>query len=339
MWNITRPEQELKHMIQDIELRGYNKVTFLTGEFAWKLKDEKIRPLSVSNIADKYCPKRRDLYFSKGTSRPSNLPNIPTWGGKTGYLVEDYIRKIVENNNNIKDEANIRYPSILKHSDNNHNDFINSKIRKVEELKRLEETDPTEKGNTDWLIKLLKSNGRAEFALKHLNEMLKESISLTAKNIESEPIDIFDREEKQSHIRQIGINLPAVPDFIIPKYGIVGDIKTGTEFKSHFQLTCAGYALAYENVMGKGHDINWGIVYFLPTRNPSWFVKPITFAQIYIFPIDDYLRQWFISTRDEAYSVISKQKLPKFPMKNEREHCKHCKYKELCEKEGLQVEE
>jgi CRISPR/Cas system-associated exonuclease Cas4 (RecB family) len=213
---------------------------------------------------------------------------------------------------------------------------MGSRIGEIENLRSLEEIEPTERGNTDWLIRLLKISGRAEFALKFLNEILKKNVLLTADNIKIEDID--SKKEKRDHIKQIGINLPSSPDFIVPKYGIVGDIKTGTEFKSHFQLTCASYALAYENVKGRGNDISWGIIYFLPTRSPSWFVKPITFAQIYIFPIDDYLRQWFIVERDKAYSIISKKEPPEFPPENEREHCRYCKYKKYCQSQGLEVD-
>ncbi|MCD6573463.1 MAG: CRISPR-associated protein Cas4, partial [Thermoplasmata archaeon] len=149
-------------------------------------------------------------------------------------------------------------------------------------------------------------------------------------------IDI-PRKRKQ-HIKQVGINLPASPDFIIPKYGIVGDIKTGIEFKPHFQLTCAGYALAYENVKGIGNDINWGIIYFFPTRNPSLFRKSITFAQVYIFPIDDYLRKEFLAKRDEAYDIISKSQKPALPRSNERKHCEYCRFREICIRDGLDLE-
>ncbi len=332
MWNLTLPEQELGDNVKNIKLRGYNEDAFLTGEFAWKIAENEIKPLSASNIADKYCYTRRDLYFAKGTNRPSDLPrDMTTWGGKAGYLVENYVRGIV--NNNIGGSS---YSSVLKDSDNNHNDFINGNKGKIGDLKRLEKTDPGENGNTDLLIKLLKINGRVEFALKILNKILKKNTLLTVNDIETEEIDI--KENREDHIKQIGINLPSSPDFIVPKYGVAGDIKTGTEFKSHFQLTCASYALAYENVKGKGNDINWGIIHFLPTRNPSWFVKPITFAQIYIFPIDDYLRQWFIVERDKAYSIISKKEPPEFPPENKREHCRHCKYKKYCQSQGLEVD-
>ncbi len=127
------------------------------------------------------------------------------------------------------------------------------------------------------------------------------------------------------------------PDFIIASSGIVGDIKTGFGFRGSHQLTCAGYALAYENQFGKGYDINWGVVYFFPTRNPSAYVKPLTFAQIYIFAIDDNVRGWFISSRDEAYSVISKSDVPAIPPLDKRQHCPHCVFRDHCVDQGLEL--
>ena len=340
MWNLTRPDQELSENIDNIKLRGYNnKETFITGEFAWKIAEEKIRPLSVSNVSDRYCPTRRDLYFRKGVNRlpRGERTGRDTWGSKTGILVENYITNILGDSN----ITTHNFSNIIEFSDRKHEDFVNNNYELISRLEELEEESPEEIGNTEWLKKLLKSNGRAEFALKHLNEILKESTSISSENIltgENAKIYIDEQELRDEHIKQIGINLPATPDFIIPEYGIVGDIKTGVEFKPHFQLTCAGYALAYENLKGKGNDINWGIIYFFPTRNPSFFRKSITFAQVYIFPIDDYLRKEFLAKRDEAYSIISKEQKPHFPKPNEREHCKHCKFVDICNEDGLDSE-
>ena len=134
---------------------------------------------------------------------------------------------------------------------------------------------------------------------------------------------------------EIGISSPAEPDFLIKKYQVIGDIKSGIEFKNFHQLTCAGYALAYENE--KKRDIDWGIIYFFPTRNPSAYVKPITFAQIYIFRLDDNLRKWFLDFRNQDYDIISKDKPPDFPEPDKRRHCKRCRFEEQCKSAGLET--
>jgi len=340
LWNLTRPDQELGEIVKNIKLRGYNEDTFITGEFAWKIAEGKIRPLSVSDISDKYCPTRRDLYFRKGINRLSRHERIgeDTWGSKAGTLVESYIMDVLTTPE-ISMDPNYNY--IIEISERNYNNFMGNNNRLIERLEELEERQPKERGNTQWLKKLLKSGGRAELALNYLNELLRDDISITKDDIltgNSAKIDASSEEMRFDKIKQIGINLPATPDFIIPEYGIVGDIKTGTEFKDHFQLTCAGYALAYENVKERGHDINWGIIYFLPTRNPRQFRKSITFAQVYIFPIDDYLRREFLTKRDEAYAIISKSKRPPLPQPNERKHCDDCRFKEICIRDGLVLE-
>lgn len=165
--------------------------------------------------------------------------------------------------------------------------------------------------------------------MSFLHSLLKEDDSLELKHIE------FKRTITPDFL--LGISSPAVPDYIIPRFGVVGDIKSGIEFKPYFQLTCAGYALAYESANGKDQDINWGMVYFIPTRNPSAYVKPLTLAQIYIFPIDDHLRQWFLDSRDEAYNLISKGNPPRFPIPEQREQCYYCKFKDYCASAGLKL--
>ena len=134
---------------------------------------------------------------------------------------------------------------------------------------------------------------------------------------------------------EIGISRGVEPDFLIEGYKVIGDIKSGTEFESFYQFTCTGYALAYENEKKK--DINWGIIYFFPTRNPSAYVKPITFAQIYLFPIDDDLRRWFLDSIIEDYGIISKEEPPGFPEKEKRTHCNYCSFNEQCKSGGLEI--
>ena len=155
-------------------------------------------------------------------------------------------------------------------------------------------------------------------------------------------MDLTDIAFQESQVKikptpiQIGISRPATPDFLIEKYGAVGDIKSGVKFEDHYLLTCAGYALAYENwKREEKKDINFGIIYFFPTRIPTDYAKPFTFAQMYVFPIDDVLRKWFLEERDSAYETIIKDSMPDFP-KN-KQHCKHCQYIEACKETGLEI--
>jgi len=336
MWNLVKPNEQIHNSIKDINLRGYNPEISLTGEFAWKLANDEIRPLSVSDIADRYCPTRRDLYFRKGVNRLSRRmrQNAETLGSKAGTLVEKYLINVVITPNTIETP---KYSDIINISDKNYQSFMNEAniVRTIKQLKELEkDIEVKENGNTEWLQELLKNNGRAEFALSYLNGILKENLSVLEDDFligDNAKIDV-NSSFRESKVKKIGINLPATPDFIIPKYRIIGDIKTGIEFKDHFQLTCAGYALAYESVYGNGHEIDWGVIYFFPTRTPSLFRRSITFAQVYIFPIDDYLRIEFLEKRDEAYRIISNQKAPKLPV--DKVHCHYCRFFNHCFKEN-----
>ncbi len=327
MWNLSRPNEEMKNNVQNIVYRGYNPETFLTGEFAFKLSTKEIKLLSVSNIADKYCHTRRDLYFVKGTNRLTNIKGKTSWGRVAGNIVESYVERILRENT----EHDPSYSSLIISGRGLNENFVNSNKKGINCLREIEEgAEEVETGDADWLLKFLDNNGRAELGLKLLHSLIKERNSMDIDHIEIKQVI-------RPNISQIGISSPATPDFIIPDFGIIGDIKTGTEFRAHFQLTCAGYALAYENQHGGEKNINWGIIYFFPTRTPTAYVKPLTFAQIYIFPIDDNLRRWFINFRDEAYNTISKPKPPEFPLKEERTHCPYCRFKNYCEEEGLEL--
>jgi len=326
-WNLVHPQDNMAKAVSDIKLRGNNKETFLTGEFANGIASKKIRCLSVSNIADKHCPTRRDLYFYKGINRLRRAREQQLWGNKAGYIVEEYVESVLRSK---AWKATKAYSEVIKKRNGCHSRFIKENRESLNRLEELEVSPSVKEGDTDWLLTLLSHNGRAELGLNILHSLLKENDSLDAKHVQI-------KEKVKSHPTQIGMNSPVIPDFIIPEFGIVGDIKTGVEFAPFFQLTCAGYALAYENE--NGHTINWGIIYFFPTRNPSAYVRPITFAQVYIFPIDDELRQWFLDIRDEAYRIISRRDPPSFPDVDKRKTCLYCKFRNHCVDCGLELQE
>jgi CRISPR/Cas system-associated exonuclease Cas4 (RecB family) len=120
---------------------------------------------------------------------------------------------------------------------------------------------------------------------------------------------------------------------------MVGDVKSGEAIDVKHLLICAGYALAYEN--WKGEDINWGMIYLIKTKNSQRIGKYVSLPQIYIFPIDDDLRGFFIQRRNEALQIVSRPRLPKKPssMKDRRLYCRDCVYRKVCEEDGLEVPE
>lgn len=332
-WNLTRPDLDTIADFDNLERRGYNlEIVSLTGQLALNISEKIVLPLSVSDIADIRCPARRDLYLRKGKGRLStselNKIQKATWGHRAGSFVESYFEGIYGQRINSKIKQ--KYTAIISNGDNYHQDFIrenNSSVNKMQGLER--NTDSIKEGDTDWLLKLLKCNGTIEFSAQIFHSHIKEKNSLDCNHIEFKK-NLFPK------LRQIGINSPAVPDFIIPKLGMVGDIKTGICFEPHFQLTCAGYAISYENEYGIGQNINWGVIYLLPTRNPSALVRPFTFSQIYIFPIDDSLRSWFSDERDNAYLILSREQIPDFPEEKDiKNNCPYCKFRVYCTQQGL----
>jgi CRISPR/Cas system-associated exonuclease Cas4 (RecB family) len=328
------PYRSAKKIIDKITLRGYeSEEVFLTGEIAQRIKEQKVSPLSVSDIADALCPTRRDLYFKKGINKPTGIKTTPRWGRKAGQLVEKYLYESFDECCKIKRTKS--YRGIHRRLDIFSKKFFsnnNSTFSELERLRTRPEEDPT------WLINLLNLNGRAELGLSFLHSILSKSGNneLDIQDIETNKANLLEINPKPV---QIGINKGSRPDFRVSKLGIIGDIKSGTGgFQDRYLLTCTGYALANENELGKAGDINFGIIYLLPTRH-SEYIRPISFAQIYIFPINDRLRQWFIDMRNQAYEVISQESIPPFPDASKIKECGlHCKYFDYCISQGLVYE-
>jgi len=325
-WNITRPERNFNEEIKNIELRGYDKKTFLTGEFARKIARNEVKSLSVSDIADFLCPTRRDLYIKKGKNRPKGRKNKKTWGSVAGRVVENFLYNLIIKRYRINDLES--YFDVVKRLDRISKKFKSDHRQAFINLDNLK-SRPDEKA--DWLLNLLNYNGRIELSLKLLNNILsKEKDEIEKGDIK---IDKSNECELRPRKEEIGISSPVRPDFIIENKNAVGDIKSSIGgFKEFYLLTCAGYALAYENQTKK--DINYGIIYFFPTRY-SKYAKPVSFAQIYIFSIDDNLRRWFKDIRNEAYAIIEKDSPPDFP--EEKDHCSYCQFYDICKKQGLKL--
>jgi len=324
-WNLVYLKNNLQKTVENIKLRGYNREAFLTGEFLSKITSKEIKPLSVSDIADFLCPSRRDLYFKKGKNRIIKRGR-KTWGSIAGRVVENFAFTLFNKFHEMKNSWS--YSKIIKKTNSFSESFKGKNFQNFQNLNKLKGRPDEE---SDWLLKLLTYNGRAELGLRLLHKVL-------SKEKDNE-MNIDDIEIKTSELKpnpkQIGINRPVKPDFLVEKYKVVGDIKSGIGgFKDRYLLTCAGYALACENERGKEGDINFGIIYFLPTRY-SEHAKPVSFGQVYIFPIDDALREWFLNIRDRAYQIVSMDSPPIFP--EDKSHCSYCQFYDVCKSQGLKL--
>ncbi len=325
-WNLYKPDKETEGLVNGIELRGYNhdKVD-LTSQFANKISDGSINALTVDDIVYKYCPARRDLYYEKGSNKAHRVKSSKTWGRVTGHFSQEYLAALFElgRQKNSIDSYNLIDEMIREFS----SQFMARKKKKLGEIRKMA-TDNYELPNQ--LIQMLKTNGRIDMGAKLMHGILSGNGNCAG------PDDISyeygDRKvEFSPNPIEIGISKSSTPDFIIEKFKIVGDFKTGVHFDERLFLTCAGYALAYEN--WKKANIDWGIICFVPTRIPTNDTNATTNSQLYVFPLNDQLRKKFLDERDNAYGVVSEQNPRNFP--KDHEVCKKCyKYKVACSRIG-----
>jgi CRISPR/Cas system-associated exonuclease Cas4 (RecB family) len=315
--SLLNAEKEFEQAIKGITLRGYiNKPPVsVTGGIKWAIEKGEIKPLSVGDITNIFCPTRRDIYLK----RIQKIKDAKNWGKVTGILVESCLCGFT---NKYKDSNSINriktYEGICRETTLFMDQFYKNKKKAVGELARFK-SRPDEDEN--WLLCQL------NYALRHELVMLRATKKLSDKNRRSE---VIQHMEIKPNEKILGITSPSVPDFVIPGFSAIGDIKTGWEFKDYFRLAAAGYALAYENQKGAGNDINLGLIYYFPTKK-----RDVSFAHLYMFVIDDTLRQEFLDRRDDALLVIKKAKdnPPTAPILVDREkHCVHCKYISECDK-------
>jgi len=331
MWNLADPinNADLSEDVTNIKYRGNNPDISLTGQFATPISEKEIEPLSVSDIANKFCSTKRNLYFKKGKNKSYRRKQGKSWGRDAGRVTQSYISQIFSD---YFERKNItKYSDIIKRTNKFSMGFNKSHTKDIKSLRKLAQK---EYEDPERLLRLLQFNGRAELGMKLMHSILRNDDSMDYEDLALEypgsAIKIYPDPIK------IGINKPSTPDFLIEKYHAVGDIKSGVKFEDHYLLTCAGYALAYENWKRENQkNIDWGIIYFFPTRIPTDYAKPFTFAQIYIFPIDDIMRKWFLDERDLAYETIIKDSLPDFP--ENKKYCTRCPYIVACKEMGLVV--
>ena len=321
MLNIHQLDKEQNKFIEGIELRGYNNDVFIPSEFRNKMKDKKIKPLSVSNIADFMCPTRRNLYFVKGVSNLTKVPDKDTWWRRAGNFIEKYSEFLFNMKSKISNED---YDEIKKSGSKAISSFVKNNQDQISKLKKLEISSNTNiAGNTERLLECLELNGKKEIFLKHAHEKIKNENSINF-------MDVKFKEQINPNVLDIGINSPSEPDFLVPNHCAIGDIKTSNIYKISYPLTLAGYALAYENAIGETSEINWGVICFLQNQSPSEYYHMLTSSQTYIFPIDDVLRSWFIEFRNIAYEIISQDTVPPLPPENDRKNCDYCRFKHHC---------
>lgn len=311
---------EFEERIKQITLRGYlgEPPVAVTGEFKAGFDRGALRPLSIGEITHIACPTRREIYMGHVLRKRG----ATTWGRISGDIVDTFIGEAVDKYAPDASVKRVRlYDSLVKRSDRYTRDF--SRRRRVLITQLGSHRTRPEKPEEDPQLLL----GTLARTLRHELVMLKAGKLLSRRDGKKPLVQRKVALSPQPHI--LGISRPATPDFIIPELSAVGDIKAGFAFQEYYPLTAAGYALAYENQHGQGHDIDFGVIYFLPTRE-----REISFAQIYVFVIDDALRKEFLSARDRALLVLrdglqDRNNAPPFVDRNK--FCIHCKFCADCD--------
>ena len=296
-------------------LRGWGTKALVTGQHLFKLSNKSIRPLSVDNIANQYCPTGRDTYIQKAKSRPGGRIRHGTSGFPriAGDVGEKFFVNILQAKG-IKTDS---YQKLQEISDLYTTEFFKKEAKDLGRLKKDSPKDYSvfESG--------LRSSGRLEFSMMRLYSVLTKDRTIRPKDI------LFNREYMPN--LRIGISSPSKPDFVIPRLKLIGDIKSGERLEKKHLLTCAGYALAFES--SEREPIDWGMIYFFKAKNYTEYGKQISLPQVYLLPIDEELRKWFLDIRNECYATIMKDKIPDLP--SNKGKCRVCNYRFYCQKDGL----
>lgn len=323
-WILHDIPTNLQDESEKISLRGYDKnFIALSGEFSWK------KPLSVDDIASDICPVRKDLHNAKARSGLSKKEKDgrQTWGRIAGLIVEPYCSGLLNKFDDLYNKSRkMTYQTlqeeVYSYSENFFkDDLITKQMSELEKIASLESLSPPPS-----LRLTLEYSARNELAFLGVDWLLKNEGDLLLH--QRSPI-IADKKQLiiQPNSEVTGISQPSTPDFFLNNMNIIGDIKSGREFKRSHQWTCAGYALAHESEVGNSKgDTNFGIVYFLEIHNSA-----PTPARSYSFAITDTLRQEFIDRRNKAYAILSKKDAPNINIVERESHCVRCKFLDLCD--------
>jgi len=315
-WQLWDLPEDFKEAISRISLRGYEheEPILLPAEFSH------LRPLSVDDITSIYCPTRRDLFLLKNRK----LRGSATWGRIAGPLIEDFCKGLLDEYQDLFDGSSSQsYDSLKKLIQDYSSRFIGSKQQSFNKLMR-HSASPTQ--DFAKFVLVLQYTGRYELAMLGADWFLNEGIGPTSPLLARIPLEHKD-VQISPNAREIGISSPSTPDFLISSLQVVGDIKSGASFRDFYPLTCAGYAIAYENQQGPSNDINFGVVYFLETHG-----KTVTTARSYAFVIDDELRREFLDRRNESFRILQDSANPPL-LASREEYCVFCKYLKECDKD------
>ena len=325
-WKLWNLPNFLQDDVKSITLRGYDTeppvilpADFLTTNVG---EEGSFQGLSVEKITSRYCPTRRDLYLEKKLGSRSSRGHS-TWGRVAGHLIEEYCKGLLKHFNELAQEpSGLDYQKIQALAGEYSQMFRETRTKSIQKLR--DKAENREEA-PERLIFLLQQTAKYELTMLGVDYAFSQSgngefVPL----MQGIPI-IFDEEATRINPgANLGLSEITTPDFIVldePAI-VMGDVKTGVHLQPFHLHTITGYALAYESQHKEA--VNFGVVYFFETH-----AKQMSFAQSYVFVIDDFLRRKFLDARNEAYKILQKSELPPLAA-DYKKYCKYCKHRVDC---------
>jgi hypothetical protein len=346
-WNLTKDilgiDKAADTRYSTISLRGSStKRVGLPAESRLFLKDNPKACLSVSDIAGGICPRAIDVYLYRSPYSPLEMSHPGasilrskikkgSYQQRAGNLFEDALSYTFANASVATD---IGYQEVVSQRTELMRGFSRKAKFHLDDFKSVE---PPHRGggNALWFVRQLECSIGQELGARCVQKsLLKDASYLGAEDVKPNPtIELSDP-------RDIGIR-KAVPDFLVERAKLVGDIKTGERFQKKYMLSCAGYAITFEKK--RRRHIDWGAIIFQPTEVCLALYQPMTFPQVYFFRITDDLRTAFLNKRDDIYRQNQEKDVSnaaRLAFKEEPKTCESCQHADQCrEIFGLSIPE
>jgi CRISPR/Cas system-associated exonuclease Cas4 (RecB family) len=330
-WKLWDLPNFLQADIEAITLRGYSTepdevvdTLRLPADLYTTRVDSRgnFRGLSVAAITSRECPTQRDLYL-ENTLDLRGRKGQGTWGRVAGNLIEEYCKGLLEHFSQLAQRPDgLDYQKIHSLTGEYSQIFWRTHANG---LRKLQEKAGSFLEEPKRLAFLLQQTAKYELTMLGVDYALSQNGNGEFVPLMQGILIVFD----EAHTRiqpatSLGLSKTTTPDFIIlePTNVVMGDVKAGDHFKSSYLDTIAGYALAYESQHKQ--NVNFGVVYFFETH-----ARQMSFAQSYVFVIDDFLRQSFLYQRNNAYRILQ-QDTPPQRTDDYETSCKYCKHLAHC---------
>ncbi|NVM55788.1 MAG: CRISPR-associated protein Cas4 [Candidatus Helarchaeota archaeon] len=300
----------------EIKLRGYD----LKAKVPSDLKTKEWY-LPVNEIVSDFCPSERYFYLRKYRKE---VPRQLTWTIFKGRVIDDLYEDLFKKFQKYVSSTHLKQL------------YIKENLEKYREGKLVLIRDEIEKQKDSMIRK--PAAEEIENVLKNIDKLLRFECQICGTildfkismkkdiNLKSEVALLFSFTFKPKiYSLDLGFTEGISPDFL---YGqrTIGEIKTGV-WKDMFNLSCAAYALAYENENQK--NMNLMIV-----LNPSFDIN----RTVPLYPnldagiIHDRYRKAVITLRNRRIELIKKNKDPGLP--DDRHSCVNCCYYNFCWREN-----